>query len=89
MYGFEQHAEEPSDVDSLMADVEPKDIIKFGMIPEFAGRMPVLVPFHGLGIEALLKILTEPTNAVVEQYKTRFRTEHVRNPLSHIRSNLY
>ncbi|XP_033730631.1 ATP-dependent Clp protease ATP-binding subunit clpX-like, mitochondrial [Pecten maximus] len=67
--------QEQTDEDSLMSEVEPKDIIKFGMIPEFCGRMPILVPFHGLSTEMLVEILTKPKNAVANQFIAQFRTE--------------
>lgn len=53
----------------LMAEVTPQDLLKFGLIPEFAGRLPVIVPLEELTEEALLRVLTEPKNSVVKQYK--------------------
>lgn len=53
----------------LMAEVTPQDLLKFGLIPEFAGRLPVIVPLKELTEEALLRVLTEPKNSVVKQYK--------------------
>ena len=47
--------------DALLRDVEARDLIDFGLIPEFVGRLPVLVPFHNLTAEMLMEILTEPT----------------------------
>jgi ATP-dependent Clp protease ATP-binding subunit ClpX len=51
------------------ADVMPEDLLKFGMIPEFVGRLPVITSVHNLDREALIQILTEPRNALVKQYK--------------------
>ena len=52
-----------------MSTVEAQDLIEFGMIPEFVGRFPVLVAFHSLTEDMLVKILTEPKNALVPQYQ--------------------
>src|SRR5207245_2571387 len=51
------------------ADVMPEDLLKFGMIPEFVGRLPVITSVHNLDKDALIQILTEPRNALVKQYK--------------------
>lgn len=58
--------------DALLSQVEPKDLIEFGMIPEFVGRMPIVVPFHSLSKESLIKILTEPRNALIPQFQLLF-----------------
>ena len=55
--------------DEIMQDVRPEDLLKFGLIPEFVGRLPVLVALRSLDEEALMRILTEPRNALVKQYK--------------------
>jgi ATP-dependent Clp protease ATP-binding subunit ClpX len=57
--------------------VEPDDLLKFGLIPEFVGRLPVVATLHPLSDKALLNILTEPKNAIVKQYKKLFRMEGV------------
>ena len=62
-------------VDELLADVEPDDLIKFGIIPEFVGRLPVIATLGELDETALLRILTEPRNALVKQYAHLFRME--------------
>ncbi|HEX6395758.1 MAG TPA: ATP-dependent Clp protease ATP-binding subunit ClpX, partial [Acidimicrobiales bacterium] len=54
------------------ADVMPEDLLKFGMIPEFVGRLPVITSVHNLDREALIQILTEPRNTLVKQYKRLF-----------------
>lgn len=56
----------------ILAKVEPEDLLKFGMIPEFIGRLPVVAWFDELDLEALRRILTKPKNALVKQYKTLF-----------------
>ncbi|XP_030622280.1 caseinolytic mitochondrial matrix peptidase chaperone subunit Xa isoform X2 [Chanos chanos] len=58
--------------DRLLRNVEARDLIEFGMIPEFVGRLPVVVPLHSLDEETLVRILTEPRNAVVPQYQALF-----------------
>jgi len=59
----------------VLADVEAEDLIKFGLIPEFVGRLPVLATLEDLDIDALVKILTEPKNALVKQYQKLFAME--------------
>ena len=56
----------------LMKKLQPQDLLKFGLIPEFIGRVPVVVTLHSLGEDALVKILSEPKNALVKQYKYLF-----------------
>ncbi|MGA9116756.1 MAG: ATP-dependent Clp protease ATP-binding subunit ClpX [Bacteroidota bacterium] len=63
--------------DRLLPLVQPEDLIKFGLIPEFVGRLPLIAPLHSLGEDALLNILTQPRNALVKQYKKLFRMEGV------------
>lgn len=55
--------------DASLRKVEARDLVEFGMIPEFVGRFPILVPFHSLDVDMLVRILTEPKNALLEQYK--------------------
>lgn len=57
--------------------MEARDLIEFGMIPEFVGRFPVLVPFHSLSEDMLIQILTEPRNALVPQYQMLFGMDKV------------
>ncbi|TXK65900.1 ATP-dependent Clp protease ATP-binding subunit ClpX [Alkalisalibacterium limincola] len=61
----------------LLAEVEPEDLIKFGLIPEFVGRLPVVATLEELDQEALVKILTEPRNAVTKQFRKLFEMEDV------------
>lgn len=63
--------------DMLLQQVEARDLIDFGMIPEFVGRFPVLVPFHTLDRDMLARILTEPKNAIVPQYQMLFSMDKV------------
>jgi ATP-dependent Clp protease ATP-binding subunit ClpX len=63
---------------ALLSQVEPEDLIKFGMIPEFVGRVPVVATLHDLDQKALVEILTRPKNALVKQYQKLFEYENVR-----------
>ena len=59
----------------LLAQVEPEDLIKFGLIPEFIGRLPVVATLNELSEEALIQILKEPKNALTKQYQALFSLE--------------
>ncbi|MDR0963467.1 MAG: ATP-dependent Clp protease ATP-binding subunit ClpX [Clostridium sp.] len=61
----------------LLAQVVPQDLVKFGLIPEFVGRVPIHISLQGLDKEALVKILKEPKNALIKQYKKLFQLDHV------------
>lgn len=61
----------------LLAEVKPEDLIKYGMIPEFSGRLPITASLHELGEEELVRILVEPNNALVRQYEKLFELEKV------------
>jgi len=69
--------EDQREKDSYLSTVEAQDLIEFGMIPEFVGRFPALVPFHSLTEEMLVRILTEPKNALVPQYQMLFGMDKV------------
>jgi ATP-dependent Clp protease ATP-binding subunit ClpX len=58
-------------------EVMPEDLLKFGMIPEFVGRLPVITSVHNLDRHALIQILTEPRNALVKQYRRLFELDGV------------
>jgi ATP-dependent Clp protease ATP-binding subunit ClpX len=58
-------------------DVEPDDLLRFGLIPELVGRLPVTVPLEALDEESLVRILVEPKNALTKQYKKLFEMENV------------
>ena len=62
----------------LYAEVTAQDLVKFGLIPEFVGRVPINVSLQGLDREALIKILTEPKNALIKQYQKLFGYDHVK-----------
>ena len=65
------------DLTELFKQVEPEDLVKFGIIPELIGRLPVITPLSELGEEALIQILTEPKNAIIKQYQALFKMEGV------------
>ena len=67
--------DEQSNVGELLAGVEAEDLIRYGLIPEFVGRLPVVATLEELDEDALVKILTEPKNALVKQYKKLFEME--------------
>ena len=64
--------------DELLKQIHPEDLIKFGLIPEFVGRIPVITSLHELSEDDLVRILTEPRNALVKQYKKMFELDNVR-----------
>ncbi|TDG46925.1 hypothetical protein AWZ03_006629 [Drosophila navojoa] len=63
--------------DKCLTKVQARDLVEFGMIPEFVGRFPVIVPFHSLNVNMLVRILTEPRNALVPQYKALLGLDEV------------
>lgn len=67
----------PSDRYNLLRQVEPEDLVAFGFIPELVGRLPLLVPLQNLDADALVRVLTEPKNSLVRQYKKNFEMEDV------------
>lgn len=77
--GFDTQVDKSSDIDkdNLIQHVLPEDLIKYGLIPELVGRLPILAPLHSLNAEALKSILTEPKNAIIKQYKKLFMMEGV------------
>ncbi len=71
----------------LIKEVQPEDLLKYGMIPEFVGRLPVIAPLHELSEDALVQILTQPKNALVKQYQKLFEMDGVK--LKFTRGALY
>lgn len=65
------------DINKIMPLVQPEDLVKFGLIPEFIGRIPILATLNELSLDALVRILTEPKNALIKQYKKLFELEGV------------
>ena len=70
-------SERKQEVGKVLAEVEPEDLIKFGLIPEFVGRLPVVATLEELDEPALIRILTEPKNAITKQFKKLFEMENV------------
>ncbi|MFN4009347.1 ATP-dependent Clp protease ATP-binding subunit ClpX [Pannonibacter carbonis] len=77
--GFKADVVGPDDrrIGELFSELEPEDLLKFGLIPEFVGRLPVIATLEDLDEEALMTILTEPKNALVKQYQRLFEMENV------------
>jgi len=77
--GFNAEVKERTEIEigELFKQALPQDFIKFGLIPEFVGRVPVSVPLDLLDVEALKRILTEPKNALIKQYKRMFELDDV------------
>ena len=76
-FGAEIHGKNERSDAELMSQVRPEDLLKFGLIPEFIGRLPVLVTLNSLDEEALMRILTEPKNALVRQYSKLLSFDNV------------
>ena len=76
-FGAEIKSQEKQRVGEILKDLQPEDLLKFGLIPEFVGRLPVMVTLEELDEDALVRILTEPKNALVKQYKELFKMEGV------------
>lgn len=70
------------EIGEILGEVTPQDLVKFGLIPEFVGRVPINVSLEGLDLEALVRILKEPKNALVKQYRRLFEMDDVRLELS-------
>jgi ATP-dependent Clp protease ATP-binding subunit ClpX len=69
--------EQQKNVGEALQDVEPEDLVKYGLIPEFVGRLPMIATLNELDEEALVKILTEPKNSLTKQYAKLFEMEGV------------
>lgn len=78
--GFGAKVEDPDErrTGEVLTELEPEDLLKFGLIPEFVGRMPVIATLGDLDTDALVKILTQPKNALVKQYERLFDMENVK-----------
>ncbi|MDQ1705666.1 MAG: ATP-dependent Clp protease ATP-binding subunit ClpX, partial [Frankiaceae bacterium] len=76
-FGASLRAKADIEAADIFSDVMPEDLLKYGMIPEFIGRLPVITSVHNLDREALIRILTEPKNALVRQYKRLFELDGV------------
>jgi ATP-dependent Clp protease ATP-binding subunit ClpX len=77
-FGAEIKSREDRRVGDLLALIQPEDLLKYGLIPEFVGRLPVVATLHDLDETALVRILREPKNAILKQYQKYFELEKVR-----------
>jgi ATP-dependent Clp protease ATP-binding subunit ClpX len=77
--GFDTHVQSATEIerDNLMHNALPEDLVKYGLIPELVGRLPIIAPLASLNEKAMKNILTEPKNALVKQYKKLFSMEGV------------
>lgn len=76
-FGADIKKSEEKDVAKILEEVQPEDLLKFGLIPEFIGRLPVIVALHPLNEDALVRILSEPKNALIRQYQKLLGMDHV------------
>ncbi len=76
-FGADVRAPDERQTGEILKDVEPEDLLKFGLIPEFVGRLPVVATLQDLDEDALIEILTQPKNALVKQYERLFEMEDV------------
>ena len=76
-FGAEIKSRKEKRAGNLLAKVTPEDLIKYGLIPEFVGRLPVIATLNDLDEHALVRILKEPKNSLVRQYQTMFELEDV------------
>ena len=83
--GFEAEVKDKStkNIGSILKKLETEDLLKFGLIPEFVGRLPVIATLDDLNKEALIEILTKPKNALVKQYQKLFSFENVKLEFTH------
>jgi ATP-dependent Clp protease ATP-binding subunit ClpX len=82
-FGAEIQSKTEKDMGKLLQDVMPGDLLKFGLIPEFVGRLPIVVTLESLDIDTLISILSEPKNALVKQYKKLFELDNVELEFQH------
>jgi len=75
--GFSSDLKSKTKEDDLISHIQPEDLLRFGLIPELIGRLPVAAPLHQLTKEAMRSILTDPKNAIIKQYKKLFLMESV------------
>ena len=76
-FGAEVAQNQEKDIGSVLKQIQPQDLLKYGLIPEFVGRLPVVVTLTQLDRDALVRILTEPKNALVKQYQKLFEMDDV------------
>jgi ATP-dependent Clp protease ATP-binding subunit ClpX len=76
-HSLADYEREMKERDALLKQVEAPDLVEFGFLPEFAGRFPVIVPFHSLDEGLLVRVLTEPRNSLISQYSTLFGLDDI------------
>ena len=77
-FGADIASREDRDMDALLKELLPDDLVKFGLIPEFIGRLPVHVSLNNLKLEDLQRILTEPKNSIIKQYQTSYALDDIK-----------
>jgi ATP-dependent Clp protease ATP-binding subunit ClpX len=76
-FGAELGKKHEAEIGEILKLIQPIDLIKFGLIPEFVGRVPVVASLNALDEQSLIRILTEPRNALVKQFKKLFSLDHI------------
>lgn len=76
-FGAELGKKHEAEIGEILKQIQPIDLIKFGLIPEFVGRVPVVASLNALDEQSLIRILTEPRNALVKQFKKLFSLDHI------------
>ena len=76
-FGADIKSKQEKDLGELFKEILPEDLLKFGLIPEFIGRLPIIVSLNALTVDVLVRILKEPKNAIVKQYKKLFEYDEV------------
>ena len=77
-FGAKVASKEDRNIGEIIKDVQPEDLLKYGLIPEFIGRLPIIATLDDLDEDALIRVLTEPKNAILRQYTTLFEMENVK-----------
>ena len=77
-FGAEVHSiDDKAKIEELLKDVEPEDLMKYGLIPEFVGRLPIIAVLSDLDEETLVRVLVEPKNSLIKQYQALFKMEEI------------
>ncbi|MEG1547565.1 MAG: ATP-dependent Clp protease ATP-binding subunit ClpX [Clostridia bacterium] len=82
-FGADVQSQTEKDIGAILKNILPEDLLKYGLIPEFVGRVPIIVTLHQLDEKALMDILTEPKNAMTRQYKKLFEMDGVELEFDH------
>ena len=82
-FGAKVASDEDKGIGEVLKEVQPEDLLKYGLIPEFVGRLPIIATLEDLDEAALVRVLTEPKNALVSQYETLFAMEDVKLTITH------